>query len=398
MKKPGIKDRIFGYAELEFPRADARFFLDLFIKSKVIFKTRESTKDTVILIVPYSEVAYIKKICGEKFSKLNVKIGGAVSFILKYKSRPGILLGMILALAVTYYFSLLVWNIEIKGNELLSDEYILEAVDEYGLRVGSVRASIDLDKLSQNIMIRDGSIGWLSVNFRGTTAYVEVIEYSAPDIAEDSDTPRNIVAGRDGRILTLDVYEGSPAAVIGDTVKKGDLIISGIVDSAVGGYKLKRADGSITAEVVDDFVIEIPYEFTQKVFTGNTESEKTLIFLGKRIKLSKNSGNNYDKCDIIESVKRIELFDFVKLPLEISETTYNEYEEKSFTLTTEAARERAYLELEEKLAVLAAGGDVTQKKINSYAGGSSYIIEAVIYHTEEISVAQPISQSRSAAQ
>lgn len=398
MKKPGIKDRIFGYAELEFPRADSHFFLDLFIKSKVIFKTRESTKDTVILIVPYSEVAYIKKICGEKFSKLNVKIGGAVSFFLKYKSRPGIFFGMILALAVTYYFSLLVWNIEIKGNELLSDEYILEAVEEYGLRVGSVRASVDLDKLSQNIMIRDGSIGWLSVNFRGTTAYVEVIEYSAPDIAEDSDMPRNIVAERDGRILTLDVYEGSPAAVIGDTVKKGDLLISGIVDSAVGGYKLKRADGSIIGEVVDSFVAEIPFEITEKVFTGNTESEKTLIFLGKRIKLSKNSGNNYDKCDIIESVKRIELFDIVKLPLEISETTYNEYEEKSFTLTPEAARERAYLELEEELAELAAYGDVTQKKINAYEKESSYIIEAVIYHTEEIASAQPISQSRSAAQ
>ncbi len=393
----GIKEYLFGYALIELPIDKKSELIDLFIKSKVIFKTCGTDNEKSVIIVSGREVKYIKKLTGEAFSELKIKYGGLPNLFLRYKSRPGILAGCVLALLTVGYFSLLVWNIDIIGNENISDAYILKKLDDYGLRVGVMRARVDIDKLTQSIMIEDGRIGWLSVNFRGTNAYVEVIEYSAPGEKSAKNEARNIIAKRDGRVLEIDVYEGVPAAEIGDSVKAGDLLIGGVSDSSDSGYKLKRADGSVIAEVMDTFRIEIPYEYTQNVYTGNTMRQKTLNFLGHEIKLFKNSGNVYDKCDIIESVRRVELFDKIKLPLEISEKTYNEYEEKSFTLTKEAAADLACSELEEKLSKLATDSDVLQKKIDARALENSFVIDAVIYHTENICEARPISVSKQSA-
>ena len=260
-------------------------------------------------------------------------------------------------------------------------------------KIGVRRSSVDIDKLRQCVMIKDGKIGWLSVNFRGTTAYIEVIEYNPPEKENTDYEHCNVVARRDGRVIEMSVYSGVPEIKEGDTVKAGDLIISGIVDSAASGYKLKRAQGKIIAEVVDTIAIKIPYEYEKKVYTGNSKTDKTVIFMGKEIKVLKKSGNVYEKCDIIKSVNKIELFDTVNLPLEISEITYNEYEDKVYRLTQEEAARQAYRVLEDKLTEMASYGDILQKITESVAGEDSYEINAVIYHTEEISRLVPISIS-----
>ncbi len=395
MNKVGIKEYLFGYVIIKLSQnADKQ--LDLFIKNRIIFKTKNTNDNIKTIIVPYSEIKRIKSVAGDEYNNFEIKYCGLPNVIFKYKKRPGIFVGIIIFALITGYFSLLVWDIEIIGNNELSDTYVLDTVKEYGLYQGVMRSSVDLDGLCQKIMINDGSIGWLSVNFRGTRAYVEVIEYDTEKNKDkDANTnAQNIVAARDGRILEIDVYKGVAAVEAGDTVKAGDLLISGIVESSESGYKLKMAEGRVIAEVEDTFRIEIPYEYTQNVYTGNTTREKSIFLFGREIKLLKNSGNVYDKCDIIMNIKKLELFDQIKLPVEISEKLYNEYEERVTVLSAESAAEIANLELEKYLISLAKESDITRKNINANATENSFVIEAQIYHTEEISKPVQISTSK----
>jgi similar to stage IV sporulation protein len=293
---------------------------------------------------------------------------------------------------ICLYFSGIVWNIEVIGNESISDAYVIQLLEERGLVPGVRRSALDLDELARDIVVNDTNIGFISVNFRGTCAYIEIKEYTPPakGVAK-SDSPCNICAARDGVITELEVYSGAPEVKAGDTVKAGELLISGIVDSASDGYKLKSASGRVIAEFADTLCVEIPYKTTQKVATGRSKSEKMVIFFSKNRKIFKNSGNEYELCDIIENKYRIEPFDKIKLPIELLETVYNEYVEQELVYSPDEARSLAYKELEKKLAAFAKDGDVTDMKISESKTEEAFVLDVLVYRTADISRQVPIS-------
>lgn len=391
MKKTSFTDRFFGYAEIKIGQCDSDRCLAALIDGRAIFEAY-AREDFVIIRTSLRESAYIKKLLCSDCFEYECEYFGLPRFFYKYKARPGIVVGMVTAILITLYFSTLVWNIEIDGNHELSDSYILSVLEENGLCEGKARGDIDIDSLTGNIMLENGKIGWISVNFRGTTAFVEVLEYAGKSETLKSGA-KNIVADRDGRITELEVYSGTAVVSVGDTVKKGDLLVSGISDTS-SGYKLKSASAKVIAEVFDEIVIEIPYSRIQKVYTGNTISEKSIKIFGKNIKVLKNSGKMYDKCDIIKKVKRAELFETLRLPLSIVDITYNEYEDKTVTVDKSIARTLAFKELENRLSDLARDSELLSISEQTFEGEKSFTLKTLVYHTAEISKDSPISRSK----
>ncbi|MBO7148221.1 MAG: sporulation protein YqfD [Clostridia bacterium] len=391
MIRISFKERLFGYADIILPENKERDYIDLFYSAGIIFRSSYDG-GRVHIVTPQSELKHIKKLFGDDYKLLEVTTGGLPEILFRYKRRPGIVVGALAAVMISLYFSGVVWNIEVLGNESISDAYVIQVLEERGLVPGVRRSELDLDKLARDIVVYDTNIGFISVNFRGTCAYVEVKEYTPPARKNSiGDRPSNICADRDGVIVSVDVYNGVGVVKVGDTVKAGELLISGIVDSASDGYKLKSAGGRVIAEFTDTLHVEIPYKSEQKVATGRSKSEKRLVFFSKNRKILKNSGNEYELCDIIENKYRIEPFDKIKLPIELVETVYNEYTVSERVYTPEEARAIAQVQLESKLASLAKEGDITDIKINEYENGESYVISATVYRTADIAKQIPIS-------
>lgn len=388
-----FNDRLFGYFKLYLTHDRAVSVMDMLIRSRVIFKTYESNERGVILLLPYCELGRLRALFGNEYGKADIRLGGSVRLFKRYKSRPGLIVGAVLAFLMIFYCSRFVWRIEVEGNEHITREYVLETLGEYGLTLGAKKAAVELDALEKRIVISETGIGWLSVNFRGTTAFVELIEYVRPQSEHSKSDPCNLVARRDGNIVSLEVYDGVAEVKVGESVREGELLIGGIVDSNAVGYKLEGADGRVYAEVCDEFDVEIPYETTQKVATGRTKSENVLVFFGKRIKLSENSGNSYEKCDIIETNRDPEFLKRLELPFGLVEISYNEYEEVRVTQSESQACTMAYKELEDRLAELAARGEITHRNVSRLDSKDSYVLHAVVYHIEEISEVRPISHS-----
>ena len=392
MKRHSFKERLLGYADIILPEKSQKEYIDLFYRAGIVFDSFIDEAGRLHLTTAFGEVKNIKKLLGENYNSLDVNFGGLPEILLRYKRRPGIIVGALIAVMICLYFSGIVWNIEVIGNESISDAYVLALLEERGLVPGVRRSMLDLDELARDIIVNDTAIGFISVNFRGTCAYVEVKEYTPPQTGVNkSDMPCNICADRDGVIVSLDIYSGAGAVKIGDTVKQGDLLISGIVDSASDGYKLKSAGGRVIAEFADTISVEIPYKNMQKVATGRSKSEKRLIFFSKNRKILKNSGKEYELCDIIESRYRIEPFDRIKLPIELVETVYNEYTLKELVYTPKEAETLAKKELENKLAAFASQGDITDIKISALEKDTAFVINAIVYRTADIARQVPIS-------
>ena len=70
-------------------------------------------------------------------------------------------------------------------------------------------------------------ISWIGIEFKGTNAIVKIVEATKkPDIIDEKYFC-NIVASKDAVITRIVVQNGTAQVKVGDTVKKGDILIAG---------------------------------------------------------------------------------------------------------------------------------------------------------------------------
>ena len=153
--------------------------------------------------------------------------------------------------------SFFVWDINVTGQEGLSEKEILKTLEGYGLYMGSYIPNINTARLENELVIDTDELSYASINLRGTVAEVVVRERKERDV-ENISVPSNLVASCDGQIEAIEVRGGVPTVKKGQIVKKGQLLVSGVIDSRAVGYRLVRARGEVYARISRSFTAEIP--------------------------------------------------------------------------------------------------------------------------------------------
>ena len=207
------------------------------------------------------------------------------------------------------------------------------------------------------------NISWMSINIIGTVAEVQIREYRDGSGGEDVTAPANLVARKSGVVEEVRLLRGNLVVAEGRYVEKGQLLVSGLYDSLQEGIRYTRASGQVFAKTMEEFYVEIPYEYEKKCYTGVEYYDKYLNFFDYSINILKNSGKEgvfYDKIDIVENYM---LWDGNETPFGTTTVKYLEYETVEVTRTQEEAEELAYFELSEKLAAAAEGGTLIKKTV-----------------------------------
>ncbi len=216
--------------------------------------------------------------------RMRVRERHGLSFLLKpFRLRWGLALGMLLFVLILQLLASRVWIVRVEGNEQVTDEAIREVLTPLGIYEGASSKTIDLPKLQLTALEHLPDVVWLTVNFEGSTATVEVRERKkAQPIAPDE--PANVVAVRDGVIVRIDTVSGQAMVKEGDAVTEGTLLISGVMDSKVGPL-LKHAEGVVTARTTRTLTVTVPFEEHIPSPVPRTISRPYLYFLGLRIPL-----------------------------------------------------------------------------------------------------------------
>jgi len=312
------------------------------------------------------------------------KKSGLPFWLDRYKYRFGLSLGILLALALVFASHRFIWDIDVTGNEKMTSREIREILDSYGFSVGSYIPRLNTDKLENKILIDSDRISWISINVVGTVAEVQVREREEGASQSVITRPANLIAKKSGIIEEVRVFRGKTMVGAGKYVKKGDLLVSGLFDSVQVGFRYTRAAGEIYARTVEEFYIEIPYEYEGKVYTGEGYSNKYLNFFDYSMNISKNSGNEgalYDKIDIVEDCS---LWGFIETPISLRTERYLEYETAMMTRTVEEAEELAYFNLEERLSAMAENTVLIKKTVMPYERDDRFLLHCVIVLIEDI--------------
>lgn len=202
-----------------------------------------------------------------------------------YHMRFGLIIGFLLSLGMLKFLSDRVMIIEIDGNETIPDSQIISLLRDSGIYIGSKISDVDLRSAERQIKGMDKDVGWIGIRNTGSRVVVEISEFTEPPEIERKSTPCNIVAARDAQIKDVKIYSGMLVPMIGEGVKKGDIIVSGVVDTNYGRSYYVHSIGDITGIYTEKMTFSEKYETEERVYTGEREKRAVSIF-GRRFTYS----------------------------------------------------------------------------------------------------------------
>lgn len=283
---------------------------------------------------------------------------GLPFFVAKNKHRYGMVAGFVLFFAILYFLSGFIWNIDISGNETISDATITKALEEIGIYEGVRISKINTENHRNELLLKCNNISWAAINIEGSRLTLDITEAKFKD--EKSEEPSNLKADSDGIIKSVEIISGTANVKVGDAVRKGDLLVSGIMEYQDMHTEFVRSRGKIIAEVEKDFKIIQPMRVKESHRTGEKVTRSVLSIFGIKSPLYFGRVSAPYECDK-ETERNIS--DKPYLPIRLIRNTFYFVENKEYILSEEEAKRRATAELEKQLKEYLGEGEVIDKKI-----------------------------------
>lgn len=199
----------------------------------------------------------------------------------KYRSRYGLLLGAVAYALVVYLCSTVVWDICVIGNDRITTASVLDFMAENGIYAGVSRKDVSTTVTELKALLNFEELAWISIEADGSRVNVKINEsIDNPKNGLPVSTPCNVIAERDGKIISAEIYGGSMLYEIGSGVKKDDVMVSGIVTDGAGNTYIQHADARIIAEFEEEVSFYREFVTTEQVKTKESYTKKYIKLFG----------------------------------------------------------------------------------------------------------------------
>lgn len=369
---------LIGYRKIEFKKADVELVYNFLYEYRITSWGYSEEKDEICsLYIANTDYNYFI----EFQKKLNAtnsisSVMGLPRIFEKYKKRAGIWIGIFLFMLVMIVSSLFVWDVRVFGAYQLNEAEIIENLKNEGLHIGTFIPKIKSTEICNNYIMKYDDVAWMSINKRGNVVNVEIIE-AVTNENESEETKgkyANLVASEDAVIEEITVSRGMVNTKVGKTVKKGELLISGIYESP-RRYSFVYAKGEVFGRVNREIIVEIPFEQEVKSYKESKISQISVNFFGFTINIFRYSGKMPNKYDTIYKREQVVIFNKVKLPIYITSKRYCEYHDELVHLSESEAVKLAFSRLKAELASATIDCALASKSISGSFTETSYILK-----------------------
>ncbi len=275
---------------------------------------------------------------------------GIPHFAKKHVKRYGLIVGAVLCALIVYLQSFVVWELEISGNNKISDDEIKSTLASLGFSEGSFILPSELSELQNRFILSESRISWIAINMSGTVAFVEVKERDVKEDLQEKPSMSGIVSSRDCIIELSQVTCGTSLVNIGDTVQKGQMLISPLAIGKDGNEYLVGAYGTVLARTYEEFSVQVPYYRQSASFTGRKSSAYTFSFLGKELSFDVLSFEKFDKYIRTVKTEKVKLLQKAELPIKMTKQEKLEYVLCEEIITPQQARKVAFGKMYSKIS------------------------------------------------
>ncbi len=275
-----------------------------------------------------------------------IKEKRGLPFLLrKIRKRRGLLIGGVLFLLVLFQCSGRVWYISVEGGFLHTREQMLQVMkQELGICGGVLGVQVDCFEIEKRLRLDYNEIGWISVEKKGCCLFVRLNESTMPKIVGTREEASHIIAEQDGIVRKLEVLAGIPQVKVGDSVKKGDILISGIIP-IMGDYEDFIRNETVAAEgnvyLESDFSYQARFLVTYEKKNYKKERFGLEIFLLNRKLFSYIPRYSEGKYDIISTDIVPYAFEDYQVPVLLRKYRLQQYDTELVTMTKEEVEKKA---------------------------------------------------------
>nr|WP_300834817.1 sporulation protein YqfD [uncultured Acetatifactor sp.] len=317
---------------------------------------------------------------------------GLPFFLPRLLKRKMFVLGLVLAVVFWTVSSLFIWDIKLNGNYQITDDVFQDFLKENQVRIGMRRDELDIQELEKQIRRQFPQITWASARLDGTKLLIDIKENDAPIATREhavdekhsmggaQDAPgTDLVAEYNGRVVSIIVRSGVPKVAIGDTVEKGTVMVEGKVpvyneDATVREYSYVDADADIVLEHASEFTASLPFDHTEKRYTGREKSSHYIKLGDRSWALPEN--RPFLVYDSVIKESRPLMLERLSVPAFWGTVTYREYQNVEYKYTAEEAKDHLNQKLMDFLAELEEKGvQIIEKDVKIETGNDAWVLK-----------------------
>ncbi len=317
---------------------------------------------------------------------------GLPFFLPRLLKRKMFVLGLVLAVVFWTVSSFFIWDINLNGNYQITDDVFQNFLKENQVRIGMRRDELDIQELEKQIRRQFPQITWASARLDGTKLLIDIKENDAPIATREhavdekhsmggaQDAPgTDLVAEYNGRVVSIIVRSGVPKVAIGDTVEKGTVMVEGKVpvyneDATVREYSYVDADADIMLEHASEFTASLPFDHTEKRYTGREKSSHYIKLGDRSWALPEN--RPFLVYDSVIKESRPLMLERLSVPAFWGTVTYREYQNVEYKYTAEEAKAHLNQKLMDFLAELEEKGvQIIEKDVKIETGNDAWVLK-----------------------
>ncbi|MBR5011033.1 MAG: sporulation protein YqfD [Clostridia bacterium] len=337
---------------------------------------------------------FLKLLSVRRKSQSHIKIikkSGLFQILKNYKKRFGLLIGVLLILFMLSFCSLFIWKIEVIGCKNTKPSEVISSLESLNLHIGRLKKKIVAKDIENEFLKLNKNYSWISVNVKGTTAYIEVNEVEQKPELIDSSEPCSIYAARDGVISSVTSYMGYSVVLPGDTVTAGDLVVTGNYTDKYGVEYMLHSYAKVMAFTEHSHTVTVPYSEKIHIPTGEFKNKYSIKLTRFVIPLYFNKNISYNNYDKTESQKDLKLGRNFTLPFSVIKTTYTEIEHSVLTKSKQSAIQDAYEQLYDFEYSL-TGIVINSRNYQQIDNGDSITVKVTLECYEDIGIQGKLDQ------
>ena len=352
------------------------YFLKELIKRKILIYDFEKTITGIKIIVSEDDYQKIKKT--RTIYKIKVINRYGLTRI-KYLINKYLffIISILISIGIITILSNMIFSIQVIHSDENIRNIIINDLKEKGIEKYHFKVNYKVkEDIKQYILNKEtDDIEWLEIENVGTK-YIVKVEQRKKNRKIDKCEPRNVIAKKDSMILSIDASVGEIVKKKLDYVRKGDILISGLIHNKETIVSKTCATGKIFGEVWYKVTLNLPKKYREENVTGRKKQQLEINIFNNKYTLFSNY-KTYKR-------KVLPIINSDILPFSINITKYLETIVKEDNYSIENVDNKALRIAEDKLiAKLNREDSIIYKKVLKKQEKNSKIIVEVFFKVKE---------------
>lgn len=338
-----IVEYLVGYIDFEIKGTDTEVFLEECSKNNINLYNIRVLKNTTEMKTSVKDYKKIQKIKIKGLKRKILKKWGIRFPLHKHRKRTGFAIGFLLMIFLLIFLSGFIWKIEISGNTKISDNLLIQTLKNYGVFEGAKKSKLNITQIENKIKNDLYDLSWITINFDGSIASVEIKERYVKPVSEDRSRPSNLIAQMDGQIVKMEITKGKPMVSVGDAVVKGNLLVAGFYNDKKDNIILEHSSGRVTAEVSVSKTFSAKIK-SSRIIGKEVVSKYSIDFFGKVLDINRKS--EFEK-EWQQTVNKTQLSVFgLKFPIYFIENCFTRNITEDYNLSDKKIKENIKMEID----------------------------------------------------